>query len=188
MIGIELTRSASNPSPSRATALILNPSLHVSYGTLQRWSEEQAEDFSIAVHGQEFAKTLGALLAPRTVQVVPLWPTARASRPLLAPWQSYASLIRRFGVIVVLCATDDEVTTGHTVYRILGEMLFSDRIVLIGPRLMRVWPDGHGVLSRKRARELITLVGMMGMGLGMTAVALAALALQEALSRMRLWR
>jgi hypothetical protein len=170
---------------ARTGILILNPSLHVSYGTLLRWIEERTEDLSIAVYGHEYVETLGSLLAPRVVEVVRLRPAAVASHPGQALGQSFASLVNRYQVIVVLCASDEEVTSGHTVYRIVAEALFSDHVVLVGPRLARAWPGGRRIWNLRSAREVVTLTGTCVLGLSTAAVALAALALQETLIRLR---
>jgi hypothetical protein len=174
-----------NQPMSRTGALILNASLHVSYGTLQRWIAERAEDVCIAVYGQEYVETLGSLLAPRGVEVVPRRPAVVASHPAQALWQSFAALVNRYDVIVVLCASDEEVTRGHTVYRIIAEALFSDHVLLIGPRLARAWPGGRRSLNLRGAREVMTLAGTCALGLSTATVALAALALQETLIRLR---
>jgi len=160
----------------------------VSHPTLRRWIDEQAQLFSIAVYGREHTEAIQLLLAPRTVEAVPAWPELVASGPLRALWRSFTSLVNRYQFIVVLCATDEEAMTGHTAYRILGETLLSDRIVLIGPSVARMWPGGCGGFTVARVRELMILVATGGMGLFTTAVALIALSLQDALIRLRVLR
>jgi hypothetical protein len=137
------------------------------------------------VYGQEDVETLGSLLAPRGVEVVPPRPAVLASHPVQALWRSFASLVNRYEFVVVLCASDEEVCRGDTVYRVVGEALFSDHVVLIGPRLARAWPGGRRSLNLRGAREVMTLAGTCALGLSTAAVALAALALQETLIRLR---
>jgi len=72
------------------------------------------------------------------------------------------------------------------VYRIVGEALFSDHVVLIGPGLARAWPGGRRIVNLRSARALVTLAGTCVLGLSTAAVALAALAIQETLIRLRL--
>jgi hypothetical protein len=114
--------------------------------------------------------------------------TAAKPNRWFTAWWSFVPNVNHYEYILVLCATDEEVVTGHTVYRILGESLFSDHVVLLGPEAVRVWPGGRFLISLGRARELIALFAVAGMGLCMTAVSLVAVAVQEALVRVRLMR
>jgi hypothetical protein len=91
----------------------------------------------------------------------------------------------RFKTAVVLCVSDDEVETGSTLYRILGELVFSDHVILIGPSTMRVFPGGRGLLTRKRLGEFIALAGVIAAGLGVTIVAYAAMEAQDIYLRAR---
>jgi len=162
--------------------------MQVSYGTLRRWIEGHREISSIVVYGQEDVKDLKALLAPQTVQGVPILLDQLTSRPLDVFQQGFSSLVGRFDTIIVLCAADGEVTTGQTVYRILAEAFLSHHIVLIGPSLTQVWPGGRHIASLRRVRELAILLVTGGMGLAMTVIVLMTVALQGALIRLRLLR
>jgi hypothetical protein len=164
------------------SALLLCPTIQVSYDTLEQWLAEHAVIQSVVVHGQDKLAALNSVLPTHSVQTI----TAAKTNTWFSTLRSFVSSVNHYEYILVLCATDEEVVTGHTVYRILGEALFSDHVVLIGPEAVRLWPGGRFLISPGRARELITLFAVAGMGLCMTAVSLAAVAVQEALVRVRL--
>jgi hypothetical protein len=79
--------------------------------------------------------------------------------------------------------SDADATTGITVYRILGELLHSDRLVLLGPNVTREWPGGRRLITFKRARELTALAAAAAVAVATTAVALATVALQDVVMR-----
>ena len=164
------------------SALLLCPTIQVSYDTLKQWLAEHVVIRSVAVHGQENLAAISSLLPTHRVQAI----TAAKTNIWFTIWRSFVSGVNHYEYILALCATDDEVVTGHTVYRVLGASLFSDHVVLIGPGAVRVWPGGRFLISPRQARELITLVAVAGMGLCMTAISLVAVAVQEALVRVRL--
>jgi hypothetical protein len=164
--------------------MLLCPTIQVSYDTLKQWLAEHAVIRSVAVHGQENLAAISSLLPTHRVQAI----TAAKTKTWFTTWRSFVSCVNHYEYILALCATDDEVVTGHTVYRILGESLFSDHVVLIGPEAVRVWPGGRFLISPRRACELLTMFAVAGMALSMTAIALLAVAAQEALVRVRLIR
>jgi hypothetical protein len=164
------------------SALLLCPTIQVSYDTLEQWLAEHAVIRSVVVHGQEKLAAISSLLPTHRVQTT----SAAKTNTWITTWRSFVSSVNHYEYILVLCAADEEVVTGHTVYRILGESLFSDYVVLLGPQTARVWPGGRFLISPGRARDLMTLFAVAGMGLCMTAISLVAVAVQEALVRVRL--
>lgn len=170
---------------SRSGALVLTPSTQVAYATLQRWCGEQDHLGPIDVFGSEseHVGTLGVLLAPKIVRSAPS--TRLSAHPALALLQTYKKLVNRYTYVIVLCSTDEEVTTGQTVYRILGEALMSDRLTLVGPALVRVWPGGRTRGNWQRTREVGVLVITSSMGLITAAIALSLVVLQEVVARAR---
>lgn len=169
----------------RASLLILNPSVYPSYAPLQRWLEEHTQIRSVATYGQQHADTLRDVLMPWEVRAIPALPELRTVSPPRALWQVFSSIVNRYEFIAILCSSDEEARSGHTVYRILGEALLSDRIVLVGPTVTTIWPGGRGGLGLRRMRELMTLMSAVGLGLCMTSVVLAAIALHEAVVKPR---
>jgi hypothetical protein len=172
----------------RASLLVLNPSVYPSYAALQSWLEEHACILSVATYGQQYVETLRDVVAPREVRAVPALSELRAVSPLRALWRIFTSVVNRYEFIAILCSGDEEARSGQTVYRILGEALLSDRIVLVGPTATTMWPGGRGGFDVKRFRELTALLSTVGLGLSMTIVVLAAIAVHEAVVKPRVRR
>lgn len=164
-------------------ALLLRPTIDPAYETVRRWLADQPDISSITILGAGTPDALSQVVAPRTVRglppiesiLVPIHPGL-----LLEGWRIFSTLFNHFGTIVVLCATDDDVVGGYTPYRLLAELLFGDRVVLIGPQVSKEWPGGRGLATPARARELAALVGAALVGVGTTLVAFAAVGAQEA--------
>jgi hypothetical protein len=174
--------------PRAGSAFILCPSIQVAYGALRDWLRDHSEIVSIKVHSPESFTYLNSIVAPLRVDAVSKPPHSQAFGPLRNLWQSSRVLVNRYSTVIVLCTTDDEATTGYTAFRILGELLLSDRIVLIGPSTARDWPGGRKLFTSTQVSEIATVAGAASIGLFTTAVMLAAVALQEVLMRTRIWR
>jgi hypothetical protein len=95
------------------------------------------------------------------------------------------TVIRRYETIVVLCVGDDEVITGSTIHRMLGELLFSRRIVLIGPNAIQTWPGGYALFTLGRIREIVALAGACAVGLFTVMAILGAVLAEEAFMQLR---
>ena len=90
--------------------------------------------------------------------------------------------------MIVLCPDDEVARTGHTMYRLVGELLLSTRIVLIGPNIVQTWPGARGLVTPGRMRELAALCATAWVSLATTLAAFALIVLQDVLVRMRLVR
>jgi len=164
-------------------ALLLRPTIEPAYGTVRRWLADQPGISSITILDEGATDALHQVVAPRTVRVAPSIKRILVPiRPdqLLKGWRIFFTLFNHFGTIVVLCATDDDVVGGYTPYRLLAELLFGRRVVLIGPSVSKEWPGGRGLATLVRARELVALVSAALVGMGTTLVAFAAVGAQEA--------
>lgn len=180
---------ATHSSMFRAgSILVIRPSIQTSYDCLKRWLEAHDERVSVAVLGQASAEQLARVLAPRVVYAVPRLGRLLESGAMPGRWWKVSLILNRYETVAVLCVGDGEVTTGYSAYRVLGELLFSDRVVLIGPTVTQAWPGGRGLFKPKRAREMATLALAVGIGVSTAAAVLAAIMAQEALSRSGLLR
>lgn len=165
--------STRDAHPSRATsAIILRPSTPTAYGHLRSWLAGKHGLSSLAVLGDDRSGRLAQAIAP--------WPLREVG------WRDFASAVNRFGTAIVLCVMDDEATAGATVYRLVGELLFSDRVVLLGPQASGEMPGGRGLARPRRLRELAALAGVAFVALSTTTVALTVILLQDAWERR--WR
>jgi len=183
-------RNQSGRPISRAgSAFILRPSIQVAHGALRNWLRDHSEIVSIEVHSSESFTHLNGIVAPLRVNAVSQPPHSQAFGPFRNLWQSSRVLVNRYGTVIVLCTTDDEAATGYTAFRILGELLLSDYIILIGPSTARDWPGGRKLFTSTRISEIATVAAVASIGLFTTAVMLTAVALQEILMKVRVrWR
>ncbi len=108
--------------------------------------------------------------------------------PLFVARRGFLSAVGRYGTIIVLCVSDEQVIHGHTPFRVLGEMLFSKRIVLIGPQVVKDWRGGFGIFYPRRAWELAALVVVAVVSVVTTITTLTIVALYDVLSRAGLLR
>lgn len=175
---------------STDSVLILNASTEVAYGSLCRWFEGRSESSPIAVYAPDVPGRLRLALAPRPLRAALAVEGRDATRarsvaggPPRSAWRSYIAVAGRYQPIVVLCASDDEVTSGQTVYRIVAQALLSRSIVLVGPHTTRTWPGGRGNVDQRRLSELVTIAGAGLLGVGTAAIALTAVVLDDALAR-----
>ncbi len=175
------------------SVLILNPSTEVAYGSLYQWFEGRVASSPIAVYAPEVPDRLRLVLAPRSLRPVLSADemdarAAAQARSVVggssrSPWRRYIGIAGRYRSIVVLCASDDEVTSGQTVYRIVAQALLSRSIVLVGPRATRTWPGGRGNVDPRRLRELAMIAGAGLLAAGTATIALTAVTLDDALAR-----
>src|SRR5438105_14538352 len=114
---------------------------------------------------QHDAVQLSRFLTPRDVYAATGYAELSGLNPLYVACWSLVTEFNQFDTILVLCFGDDEVLTGDTVYRLIGELLFGSRVVMIGPNATRAWPGGRGLLKAKRAREIVPLAATAGVGL-----------------------
>src|SRR5205085_4148451 len=151
------------------------------------WLDDRAGEYRVAVLGPDNAAHLHGIVAPQSVFTVSCGRTPPTS-PLNAAWHYVIATVGRFDTVIVLCVNDDQVATGHAPLRLLGELLFSRTLVLIGPHSVKTWPGGPGLLHPRRAREVTALAAAGIMSVLTTTISLAAVALYEALIRMRIER
>ena len=169
------------------SALILNSWARMSYGTLNAWLDDHAGEYRVAVLGPDNAAHLHSIVAPHSVCTLSCGRTPPTS-PLNAAWPYFIATVRRFDTVIVLCVNDAQAATGHAPLRLLGELLFSKTLVLIGPHCVKTWPGGTGLFHPGRAREVTALAAAGLMSVLTTTISLAAVALYEALIRVRLVR
>ena len=157
------------------SVLILGSTARMSYGTMQSWLTEHASGYHVDVLDLTHAGVLTQILAPRSIHVPP-WVTNR-----LPLWCNFLSAIGRYDTILVLCVSDDQVAGGHAPFRLLGELLFSRSLVLIGPHLAKTWPGGREALRSQRVREVAVIVTAGVLSVVTTVITLAAIVLYDAL-------
>src|SRR5438552_2986416 len=166
--------------PGSKSMMILNSWARMSYGTLKSWLDNHAGECRVAVLGSDNAAHLNSIVAPQSVLTLSCGRTPPTS-PLNAPWRHFIAALGRFDTVIVLCVNDDQAATGHAPLRILGELLFSRTLVLMGPHSVKSWPGGTGLFQPGRAREVTALAAAGIMSVLTTTISLAAVALYEAL-------
>lgn len=174
-------------SDSRSV-FVLNAGARMCDDTLLRWLDGHPRIRRIRVYSPQHVDRLAQLLAPRQVDALGnenIPSTAQGpSRSLLR----LAGSIGRYDTIIVLCVDDDQVTTGRAPFRIIGEILFSRSLVLIGPHTATHWPGGWGLLRPQRARELATLAALGAFSVLTTTITLTVVMADELLHRVRMGR
>jgi hypothetical protein len=164
------------------SALVLNLSARMSYGMLKRWMDDHAGLYRVEALSEEEAARPD--IAPQCLRVLPYRRRHHGS-PLHMAWRTLISTVGRYDTFLVLCVSDEQVSSGHALYRVLAELLFSRSLILIGPNCVASHPSGFGVLRPHRARE-VTMLALVGfINVLTTTVALAAVTAYEALSNLR---
>jgi hypothetical protein len=169
------------------SALILNSWARMSYSTLKSWLDDHAGEYRVAVLGPDNAAHLHSIVAPQSVLALSRGRTPPTS-PLNTAWRHFIAALGRFDTVIVLCVSDDQALTGHAPLRLLGELLFSRTLVLIGPHCVKTWPGGTRLFHPGRARDMTALAAAGIMSVLTTTISLAAVALYEALICVRLVR
>jgi hypothetical protein len=175
-----LQRIISRPKP----ILLLNAAAHMSHGSLRQWLQQHHEVDSLTVFGHGPAPLLDASALPGSnVQAVKKTIQPEIRR---VTWQRLFFTIGTYDTIIVLCAGDDEVTAGYAPFRLLGEMLFSRRLILVGPTKIMDWPNGRGLIHPSRLREVLALVAAGILGLAAASLTMLAVSLSDLVNRVRM--
>jgi len=155
------------------SALIVNVSATMAYSSLRCWlnAHEQVSRVDVL--------TLRQLASPGEQA-----PRALPAAAVVGPWE----VVRRLGryrTILVLCVSDEQVSTGHAPFRIVGELLFSKRLLLVGPQLVKEWPSGRNLLDPPRAREVASLAGLGLLSVATSVMTLIIVALDDLIDGLR---